>query len=147
MSPGWRFVSQPFELVIALGALASGVPVLWGATRPESLAALLSPWMVRGWGAMACLGGITTLASLGRMARARTDEGLIAGGRLEVIGMLLFATVLLSYSIAVLALGLRGLAVGPMSAGWGGAFAVRARIVVKQLNELTGIIRAGTGDG
>lgn len=147
LSPRWRFLDQPFELMAALGAIVSGAPVAWGATRPESLAAHLSPWMVRSWGAMLCLGGIATMTARIRVARARSDPGLIAASRLEVVGLLLFATVLGMYGTAILALGSRGLAVGPMAAGWGVACAVRARIVVKQLAELTGIVRTGTGDG
>lgn len=147
LSPRWRFLSEPFELVFAVGSAISGVLVALGVTRPESLVLQLSPWLVRGWGMMLVAGAAATLTARIRMARARTDQGLIAASRLEVVGMLLFATVLGVYGLGVMALGSRGLAVGPLTGAWALAFAVRARILVRQIAELDLVLRTGTSDG
>lgn len=147
LPPRWRFLSEPFELAFAIGSAVSGALVTLGVTRPESLVVQLSPWLVRGWGLMLLAGAAATLGARVRMARARTDQGLIAASRLEVIGMLLFATVLGVYGLGVMALGSRGLAVGPMAGAWAMAFAVRARILVRQIAELDLVLRTGTSDG
>jgi hypothetical protein len=140
-------MSEPFELLLALAALVSGGPVAWGAARPESMASQLPAWVVQTWGGMLCGAGVATITARWRMSRARTDEGLMAASRLEVVGMLAFATALGAYGLAAVALGRRGLPAGPMLEGSAVAFLVRARIIVVQLADLRGVLHTGTGDG
>jgi NhaP-type Na+/H+ and K+/H+ antiporter len=135
LSPRWRFFAEPFEVLLALAALLAGVPVVWGATRPVSLAAQLSPWLLRAWGVSLIVGGLLTLWARWRIARARTDPGLIAASRLEAVAMLLFATSLGVYGLAILAVGVAGLASGPITLAYAAAFGVRARIITRQLAE------------
>lgn len=134
LSPLERFFDEPFEVLLAVGALVSGSSVAAARSRPVSLAAQLSsPWMLRAWGVSVLAGGVLTLLARLRLARARTDEGLIAGSRLEVVAMVLFATTLGVYGLAILAVGAAGLAAAPLTLAWSAAFAVQARKVTRRL--------------
>lgn len=132
----WAVLSEPFEIFLALAALMSGVAVLFGTSRPGSLASHLSPWVLRAWGASLSSGAVLTLASRWLLAGARTTLGLIRALRLEQLGMSLFATTAGIYAFAIMAVGRAGLAAGPIIVGWSLACSVRAWIISAERREL-----------
>lgn len=125
----WRFLAEPFEVLIAVSAFISGLAVLTGASRPGSLATQLSPWVLRGWGAGLCAAGVLTLASRWLLADATTMQSLLRAFRLEQIAMTVFATVMGIYALAIMSVGRPGIAAGSIIVGWSGACAVRACII------------------
>lgn len=129
LPPRWRFLVEPFELFLAIAALFSGLSVLLGTSHPGSLAAHMSPVVLRAWGASLSIGGALTIASRWLLAGADTAGALIRGLRLEQMGMTLFATTAGMYAIAIMAVGRAGLAAGPIIVGWSIACTVRALII------------------
>lgn len=126
---GWRFAAEPFEILLAVSALVSGLSVLLGTSRPGSLAAQLSPWVLRAWGASLSTAGALTLTARWLLAGAGTVQALIRALRLEQLAMTTFATSAGIYALAILSVGRPGLAAGPIIIGWSGACAVRAWII------------------
>lgn len=129
LPPHWRFLAEPFEDLLAVAALFSGLSVLLGTSHPGSLAAQMAPWVLRAWGASLSVGGALTIASRWLLARADTAGALVRGMRLEQMGMTLFATTAGMYALAIMSVGRAGLAAGPMIIGWAIACTVRALII------------------
>lgn len=127
-----RILSEPFELFLALAALTSGLSVLLGASHPIALQSQVSPWMLRAWGAALLVGGTLTIVSRALMARARTDDHLETAGRIEKLGMILFATAAAMYGTAIIMIGRTGLGAGPIILGWSAACTARAWIITRQ---------------
>lgn len=125
----WRFLAEPFELFLAAAALISGLSVLFGTSTPGSLAAQMSPWVLRAWGASLFAGGALTMTSRWLLAGAHTVRDLIRALRLEQLGMTLFATTAGIYAVAIMAVGRAGLTSGPIIIGWSAACTVRAWII------------------
>lgn len=125
----WAFLDEPFELFLAIAALVSGLSVMLGTSRPGSLVAQMSPWVLRAWGASLSVGGALTITSRWLLAGADTAPAVIRALRLEQMGMTLFATTAGTYAIAIIAIGRAGLAAGPIIVGWSIACTVRAWII------------------
>jgi hypothetical protein len=146
LSPRWRFLSEPFEVWFGGAAAVTGATVQWSPkSRPQSLVAQLSPWLVHAWGVLLIVGGVATVVARWRIGRWRpgtAGTSVMAPFRLEVVGMICLATALGVYSVAILANGRAGLAAGLLTMAPAWACAVRARIVSRQL---TMAERAGSG--
>lgn len=125
----WRILAEPFELFIALASVVSGLAVLLGGTRPGALMALLSPWVLRAWGAGLCLGGSLTLFARWRLSGAGSLDSLEWAGRVEQLGMILFAGAAAMYATGIFAVGTAGITAGSIIAAFGGACATRAWII------------------
>lgn len=132
-----RFFAEPFENLIAGSCLVTGVPAALGSTRPQSLALAVHPfsWLLHAWGILLCVGGVATLVARWRIGRPQTDLGDRSARSLEVAGLVVLATALGVYAIAILAVGLPGLAAGSITAATTGACAMRAWIVARELTQ------------
>lgn len=141
-----RLLAEPFELFLALAALASGASVLFGASRPVALLTQVSPWLLRAWGAALCTGGGLTLAARWLMATAGSDDRLETAGRVEKLGMILFSTTAAMYGAAIIAVGSTGLTAGPIILGWSAACATRAWIITQEWKayEVARVLRRNT---
>lgn len=135
LPPHLRFFAEPFEVWMSTACLVTGITAAAGKTRPQSLAAQLSPWLLHGWGVLLCLGGATTLLARWRIGRPQTDLGLLAARSWEVAGLTALATAIGAYALAALAAGVAGLTAGSMTAGAAWTFAVRAWIVSRELKK------------
>jgi hypothetical protein len=137
LTPRWRFLSEPFEVWLSLSSVLTGTTVQWsGRSRPQSLVTQLSPWLLHAWGVLLVVGGVATLMArwrIGRWDPQAPTAALVAGFRLEVVGMICLATAVGVYSLAILAVGRGGLAAGSLTMAPAWACAVRARIVARQL--------------
>lgn len=123
------FLAEPHETFLAAAALFSGLAVLASATRPGSMAAQLSPWVLRSWGASLSAGGVLTLTSRWLLAGAQSVRDLIRALRLEQLAMTTFATTAGIYAIAIMSVGRAGLAAGPIIIGWALACTARGWII------------------
>lgn len=128
----WSFFAEPFEIYLAVAALASGLPVLLGVTAPTSLAHQLTPWVLRAWGAGLVAGAVLTLIARWLLAGARTESGQESAARLEVLGMTIFTGAGAMYATSILAVGIIGIPAGAFIAAFAGACATRARIITNE---------------
>lgn len=144
---GLRFFAEPFEVMLGTSSLVSGIPALLGSVHPSSLALQLSPAWVHVWGLMLCLGGVVTLWARWRIAQwdleTPSDRRLISALRAEVAGMMLLATSMGVYALAILLVGLLGLQAGSLIAGWSVAFGLRAWIVSRSVKRFVKSLRPG----
>lgn len=132
LSGRWQFLSEPFEIYLALLALVSGPSVLLGLTRPSSLASQVSPWMLRAWGAGLVLGAVLTLLARWLIAGAHTEQGQESAARIEVVAMTIFAGAATMYATSILAVGAAGIPAGCFVGGYAAACATRARIITNE---------------
>jgi len=130
-----RFFAEPFENWTAGACLLTGVPAMIGTTRPQSLARALHgfPWLLHAWGALLCLGAVATLFARWRIGQPQTDLGYRSARSLEVVGLVTLATATTVYAVAIMAVGVPGLAAGSITASAAGACAMRAWIVSREL--------------
>jgi len=131
----FRFFAEPFEIYIALACLVTGVPAAIGSAHPQSLARALQSlsWLLHAWGALLCLGAVATLVARWRIARPQTELGDMAARALEVVGLVALATAIGVYVVAILAVGMAGLAAGATTAAASASCAMRAWIVSAEL--------------
>lgn len=130
-----RFFAEPFEIWIALACLLTGIPAAIGSAHPQSLATAVGnyPWLLHAWGGLLCLGAVTTLIARWRIARPQTELGDRSARSLEVVGLVTLATATTVYAVAIVAVGIPGLAAGSITASAAGACAMRAWIVSREL--------------
>ena len=132
LSARWRFLVEPYEVLLAFGALFVGPVVLFGLAAPTSLARQVSPWMLRGWGAGLFFGAVFTLAGRWFMARARAEPAQESAARLEVLGLTIFTGAGTMYALSVLAVGALGIPAGLFIGAFAGASAIRIRIITNE---------------
>lgn len=130
-----RFFAEPFEIWTAGACLLTGVPATLGKARPGALALATQtvPWLLNAWGVLLCLGGVATLIARWRIGRPQTDLGDVSARALEVLGLVILATAIGIYAIAILVLGMIGLAAGTTTAAMSASCAMRAWIVSAEL--------------
>lgn len=130
-----RFFAEPFEIWTAGACLITGVPAVLGKARPAALALAVHsvPWLLHAWGIMLCIGGLATLIARWRIGRPQTDLGDLSARALEVVGLVILATAVGIYAIAILAIGMVGLAAGTTTAAMSGSCGMRAWIVSAEL--------------
>lgn len=130
-----RFFAEPFEIWIAGACLVTGVPAVFGKARPTALilAVQTIPWLLHIWGALLCVGSVATLVARWRIGRPQSELGDVAARALEVVGLVVLATAIGIYAIAILAVGMVGLAAGTTTAAASGSCAMRAWIVSAEL--------------
>lgn len=135
-----RFFAEPFENWIAGACLITGAPATFGAAQPRALVMAVHPipWLLHVWGALMCLGAVATLVARWRIARPQTDLGDLSARSLEVVGLVMLATAMGVYAVAILALGAVGLAAGTITAAGAGSSAMRAWIVSRELRQQRG---------
>jgi hypothetical protein len=115
---------NPFELLLLVLGLVSGLPLLWGAPAPGSAAELLGPVLVHVWAYMLVLGCLTALAGVWWTWPARWIHHLhpraVTGLLIEQVGLVAVGVGTLVYGIGIVALDSqgRGLAAG-ISFGYG----------------------------
>jgi len=129
---GWGFFSEPFELFLALAAILSGVVYFLGKSQPNALEARLPHWELILWILTFTLSGVIIMASRGMIAVARTERALELGCRVEAVGMTLFGTAALLYSMVIFSFGLQAFVSGVIIAAWGGASFVRLYIIMME---------------
>lgn len=88
-------IEYPFELLISVWGLVSGVALLTGVATPTSLTELMSPWTRIAWAAALTVGAGTVAVGL---ARHRYGTSVARG-------LILLAAACLSYSVGLAALG------------------------------------------
>lgn len=129
LSGWWRFCSEPFEVLLAVGALFVGPVVGLGLTAPTSLARQVSPWILHAWGSGLFTAAVITLGGRWLMAAADTDRAREIGARLEVLGLTVFVGTCTMYALSILAIGITGVPAGAFIAAFAAACAIRIRIV------------------
>lgn len=130
-----RFFAEPFENWIAGACLVTGVPAAVGTAHPQSLAVAVGglSWLLHAWGALLCIGAVATLAARWRIGRPQTKLGDRSARALEVVGLVTLATATAVYAVAIVAVGIPGLAAGSITASMAGACGMRAWIVSREL--------------
>lgn len=130
-----RFFAEPFENWIAGACLLTGVPAVIGSAHPLSLALALRglSWLLHAWGALLSLGSVALLVARWRISRPQTELGDRSARALEVVGLVMLATATAVYAVAIVAVGVPGLAAGSITASAAGACAMRAWIVSREL--------------
>ena len=132
-----RFFAEPFENLIAGSSLVTGVPAAAGSVRPQSLVVAVQPipWLLHVWGALLCVGGVALLVARWRIARPQTELGDRSARALEVVGLVALATATSIYAVAILDVGLQGVAAGSITTATAGACVLRAWIVARELKQ------------
>lgn len=128
----WRFFAEPFEVLLAAGAMLVGPVVLLGLASPTSLARQVSPWVLRAWGAGLFTAAVITLGSRWLMAGAQTERVRDFAARIEVLGMTVFVGTCTMYALSILAIGIVGIPAGAFIAAFAGACGIRARIITNE---------------
>jgi len=128
-----RIFAEPFEFWIGLACALAGALAAVGRSRPQSLVNLHAPWLLYAWGVLLFVGGIATAAARIRIGLRQTDLGYRSARALEVVGLVDLATAIIVYAVAVLAVGVAALVAGLIYAALGGACAMRAWIVSREL--------------
>ncbi|MFL6113247.1 MAG: hypothetical protein ACJ786_18090 [Catenulispora sp.] len=130
-----RFFAEPFEVWTAGACLVPGVPAAIGSAHPQSLGVAVSgsAWLLHAWGGLLCLGAVATLVARWRIARPQTHLGDRSARSLEVVGLVTLATAIVVYAIAIVAVGIPGLAAGSITASMAGACGMRAWIAWREL--------------
>jgi hypothetical protein len=130
-----RFFAEPFEIWIAFACLLTGIPAAVSSAHPQSLAAALHgySWLLHAWGVLLCLGAVATLAARWRIGRPQTELGDRSARALEVVGLVMLATTTTVYAVAIVAVGIPGLAAGSITASAAAACGMRAWIVSREL--------------
>lgn len=130
-----RIFAEPFEFWIGLACALAGALAAVGRSRPQSLVVLHAPWLLHAWGVLLFVGGVATAVSRIRIGLRQTDLGYRSARALEVVGLVDLATAIIVYAVAVLAVGVAGLVAGLIYVALGGACAMRAWIVSRELKQ------------
>ncbi len=124
---------HPHQVLIAALLFTTGLPILFGTTRPGSLNETLPPWLVLVWAA-----GLTLCGALVVIAAIIKNE--LHALYLELTADLPLSLLCWTYAVAVITTaGTRGLAAGGIVAGAAIAFGLRYQQVSTDLRALRGL--------
>ena len=92
--PASRYPADPRAVFVLALCVASGIPLVFGATDSESLEQVLPVWAVSVWGVLLVVGAVASLAGMAR----QTDMGIIV----EQVGSVIVGAATAYYSAAMI---------------------------------------------